>query len=102
MKSTVTNIQDTCALCGNLAGHEHHLICGTANRNKSEQFGLKMGLCVRCHDFIHAYGPAMKLSKMLGQAIFERNYYRDLYYEMNREEDEARDRFRELFGKSFL
>jgi predicted solute-binding protein len=33
---------------------------------------------------------------MLGQAIWEKNYYKDLYYNLNRDEDEARDRFREL------
>lgn len=102
MKSTVTDIQVECVLCGAMGYHDHHLICGTANRNMSEKFGLKVPLCARCHDFIHAHGPAMRLSKMLGQAIFERNYYRDLYYELNQEEDEARARFRELFGKSYL
>ena len=102
MKSTVTDIQVECILCGDMATNEHHLICGTANRNMSEKYGLKMPLCAKCHNSIHAHGPMMKLSKMLGQAIFERNYDRDLYYELNREEDEARDRFRELFGKSFL
>lgn len=102
MKSTVTDVEDTCLLCGDLATQEHHLICGTSNREQSEFFGLKIPLCAKCHNFIHHYGPSMRLSKMLGQAIFERNYYKDLYYEMNKGHDEARQSYIDHFGKSSL
>ena len=73
MKSRVTAIEDTCLLCGGLATQEHHLICGTANRKNSEEYGLKIGVCATCHNFIHQYGAATRLSKILGHAIFERN-----------------------------
>lgn len=102
MKSTVTDVEDTCLLCGGLATQEHHLICGTANRKRSEELGLKIGVCAACHNFIHQYGAATRLSKILGQAIFERNYYKDLWYQMNEGENEARDKYREIFGKSYL
>lgn len=46
---------------------------------------------------LHKSGIAMDFSKMLGQAIWEKNYYMDLYNNLNKTKiDEARDRFREL------
>lgn len=102
MKSRVTAIEDTCLLCGGLATQEHHLICGTANRKKSEEYGLKIPICATCHNFIHHYSPAARLSKMLGQAIFEGDYYKDLWYQMNEGENEARESYIENFGKSSL
>ena len=102
MKSTVTDVEDTCVLCGGLATQEHHLICGTSNRKRSEDFGLKIPLCAKCHNFIHQYGAATRLSKMLGQAIFERNYYKDLWYQLNKGKNEAKDSFIDHFSKSYL
>ena len=51
---------------------------------------------------IHDNPRAEDLSKMLGQAIWEKNYYKDLYYHLNKDNDEAREQFREQYGKSFL
>lgn len=102
MKSTVTDVEDTCLLCKGLATQEHHLLCGTSKRKMSEQYGLKIPICAACHNFVHQYGPSMKLSKMLGQAIYERNYYRDLYYQMNEGIDEARQEFIADFIDSYL
>lgn len=110
MKSKVTNYTDNCIFCGRPATEEHHLIFGTYGRSFSDKYGLIIPVCRICHrsseflcDQIHDNARAEDLSKMLGQAIWEKNYYRDLYQNMNRdEEDEARNRFVELHGRSYL
>ena len=97
INSRVTEERQICILCGwRFARHTHHLICGTSGRKFSDKYGLTVPLCAICHNELHESGVAVMLSKMLGQAIWEKNYYKDLYYNLNRDEDEARDRFREL------
>ena len=77
MDSIVTDYTDTCFFCGRQAEGEHHLIFGTAGRELSEKDGLKVPVCNNCHNMgdklhrIHDNPMAEKLSKMLGQAIFE-------------------------------
>jgi hypothetical protein len=89
-----------CYLCGEEANYVdgnldvHHIFPGTANRKKSEQYGLKVRLH---HNKCHQYGPdsvhrnrevAMQLM-IEGQRAFE-----ELYGD--------RDFFRKEFGKSYL
>ena len=101
---------ELCVLCGrNYAEHTHHLITGTAGRSFADKYGLTIHICEQCHngavlpeDRIHGNPRAEDLSKMLGQAIWERNYYKDLFYQLNRGHDEARHRFIELHGRSYL
>lgn len=109
MKSKVTNYNDVCFFCGKPATETHHLIFGTSARQLSDKDGLFIPICAECHtqsisvkDRIHDNPMAEKLSKMLGQAIFERNYYKDLWYQLNRDTDEARERFIERYGRSYL
>lgn len=87
----------------------HHLIMGSANRKLSDKYGLTIPLCAECHNMasstacrIHDNPRAEDLSKMLGQAVWEKNYYKDLYYQTIRDDDEARKQFRYEFGKSYL
>lgn len=35
------------------ACHEHHVIYGSANRKWSEKYGLKIYVCLNCHNAIH-------------------------------------------------
>lgn len=78
MKSIVTDNKTYCIFCGNYATCDHHLIFGTSGRAFSEKYGLKVPICDTCHNCgeiksrIHDNPMAEKLSKMLGQAIFER------------------------------
>lgn len=110
MKSRVVDDIRTCVCCGKEATHIHHLIFGTSGRKFSEKYGLTIPLCAACHNMneyetnhqIHDNPRAEDLSKMLGQAIWEKNYYKDLYYQTIRDDDEARNQFRYEFGKSFL
>ena len=48
MKSVVTDY-DKCFFCGDTATEEHHLIFGTSGRAFSEKYGLKVGICPKCH-----------------------------------------------------
>lgn len=103
IKSRVTEEQTMCIICGhNRAEHPHHLICGTSGRSFSDKYGLIIPICAICHKQLHESGVSVRLSKMLGQAIWEKDYYKDLWHQLNRGEDEARDRFRELAPMSYM
>ena len=104
MKSTVTNLMDYCFFCGGYASAEHHLIFGTSGRSFAEKYGLKVPICDKCHtrseyvcDRIHDNAMAERLSKMLGQAIFERNMM-----SQGMSQKEARDKIIKELGRSYL
>ena len=104
MKSTVTNLMDYCFFCGGYASAEHHLIFGTSGRSFAEKYGLKVPICDKCHtrseyvcDRIHDNAMAERLSKMLGQAIFERNMM-----SQGMSQKEARDKIITEHGRSYL
>lgn len=95
MKSIVTDQSRICIFCGRPADGEHHLIFGTAGRQLAEKDGLKVPICNDCHNMgdklkrIHDNPMAERLSKMLGQAIFEAHIG-------------TREEFRQRYGKSYL
>lgn len=82
-----------CAMCGKIADCEHHLIFGMGLRELADQDGLTIPLCNECHttgrDRIHGNVAAERLSKMLGQALWESKYG-------------YREQFRERYGRSYL
>ena len=94
MKSIVTEY-DICFFCGRTAQAEHHLLFGTGVRKLAEEDGLKVPICHKCHNMgnfaesIHGNSMAEKLSKMLGQAIYEKKIG-------------TREEFRMRYGKSYL
>lgn len=127
MKSIVTEYTDVCFFCGRPAEGEHHLIFGSAGRELSEKDGLKVPVCNNCHNMgqvsmrIHDNPMAEKLSKMLGQAIWEKEQIlqkeaetaKDLAYEFGKVDfniggekrkaaQTAREGFRKRYGKSYL
>ncbi len=68
-------------MCGKPAECEHHLLFGRGIRTLAEEDNLKISMCNACHnmavkpaDRIHENSMAENLSKMLGQAIYERDY----------------------------
>lgn len=77
MKSIVTDYTKICFICGKPATAEHHLIFGNGLRDLADQDGLKVPICNDCHTSgelvrrIHDNPMAEKLSKRLGQAVFE-------------------------------
>lgn len=96
MQSIVTQYTDICIFCGAPAECEHHLLSGNGIRPLAEADGIKVPLCNNCHnlankatDRIHGNVMAEKLSKMLGQAIWESRYG-------------DREAFRKRYGKSYL
>lgn len=80
MKSTVTDYETICFFCGGQSECYHHLLNGRGIRDKAEIDGIKVPSCNKHHNMgpllerIHGNPMAEKLSKMLGQAIWERNY----------------------------
>lgn len=69
-----------CDICGlSMATETHHLICGTSERKLSDRYGLTIDICNSCHTEIHNNNIAGKLSKMLGQAMFEINFTHEEY-----------------------
>lgn len=105
MESIVINKKHTdyCFFCGSYKTNgEHHLIFGS-NRTKAEEDGLKVPVCDKCHmlgnatEKIHDNPMAEKLSKMLGQAIYEKNEC-----EKGITANEAREKFRKRYGQSYL
>ncbi len=94
-KSIVTDYPEICFFCGRQAEGEHHLIFGTAGRELSEKDGLKVPTCNNCHNMgeplnrVHDNPMAEKLSKMLGQAIYEAKIG-------------TREQFRKRYGKSYM
>lgn len=117
-KGIVTEYPEICIFCGRPAEGEHHLIFGTAGRGLSEKDGLKVPTCNNCHNMgkadmkIHGNVMAEKLSKMLGQALWERNWIlKDAVHDPEKKDEEgiqklesriARKEFRKRYGKSYL
>ena len=106
-KSTVVQEKYSgyCFFCGApVVNGEHHLVFGISNRQKAEEDGLKVPICDKCHvngkllERIHDNSMAEKLSKMLGQAIYERNA---LASGEVKTIDEAREKFRKRYGNCY-
>lgn len=105
MKSVLAEYVEYCAFCGKPAEAEHHLIFGIGMRGLAEEDGLKLPACNSCHNMgakserIHGNPMAEKLSKMLGQIAWEKEYYKGLLEE---KQDPARETFRQRYKRSYL
>jgi NMD protein affecting ribosome stability and mRNA decay len=103
MDSILTDNKDYCFFCGDPVDCEHHLIFGLSNRNLAELDGIKVPICDHCHtlskidEHIHENSMAEKLSKMLGQAVWEKQKVSE-----GHSLEDARYAFRRRYGKSFL
>lgn len=95
MQSIVTEYRENCIFCGRPTNEEHHLLFGSASRRLAEEDGLKVPCCENCHTQnevrcrVHDNPMAEKLSKMLGQAIYEAKIG-------------SREDFRRRYGVSYL
>lgn len=109
MKSILTKYEDYSVFSGAPTQTIHHLIFGNGMRQLADNYGLTIPLTNKEHNLsskgtiyqIHGNPPAEKLSKMLGQVAFEKEYYRKLVCGKN-DVDPAREEFRKIFGKSYL
>lgn len=95
--SIITSYMNECMICGSNQVVIHHAIPGTANRSKSDKYGLVMPLCVKCHDAIHRNPKMTTMSKIIGQLAFEREEVANGFTK-----EQAREKFRKEFGKSYL
>lgn len=72
---------------------EEHHIFGGPNRTLSEQYGLKVDLCLECHQFgahaVHKDQAVMDELHRLGQEAFESQIG-------------SREQFRKIFGRNWL
>lgn len=75
------NYEKLCDICGKeWATDNHHLISSTSERKICDRYSfMQIQICRQCHEVIHQNNTANKLSKMLGQAMFETNYTRYEY-----------------------
>lgn len=117
MKSIVTEYEDICVFTGKPAEAVHHLIFGS-DRAKADEDGLVVPVTNACHNMghscakgagvknrgtliIHGNSMAEKMSKMMGQLAWEKQYYRERAGE-NGEKDSAREAFMKRYGRSYL
>jgi len=93
MKSVLQQ-ENECYICGTTENlHTHHCIYGTANRKKSERYGLTVKLCFKHHngssEGVHFNKELDLHLKSLAQKYFEEN-------------TGNRKQFIQEFGKSYL
>ena len=106
MKSIVTEYTNISAFSQNPRECDHHLIFGSGLRELADEDGLIIPLTHREHNLgsnterIHENQAAEKLSKMLGQLAYEKEFYKKALGAG--EEDPAREAFRKRYGISYL
>ena len=99
-KSIMQERDGTCYLCAALHGdfryhktlHEHHVFEGIANRRLSEEYGIKVYLCLEHHmtgpEAVHKNQKVMDFLHQQGQEAFE--------------QDHSREEFVRIFGANYL
>lgn len=114
MDSIVTEYKELCFFCNRPAECEHHLIFGTSGKELSEKDGLKVPSCNNCHNMgdklrrVHDNPMAEKMSKIIGQLAWERDYLLAESIDVCDEDDEkkkakeVREAFRKRYGISYL
>ena len=92
MKSIIQKNEEKCFLCGGRASEEHHVFFGTANRQLSEKYGLKVYLCPNCHRIekyaVHNCKETDIKLKIIGQRKFIEEY--------------PHQNFLKIFGKNYI
>lgn len=111
MKNIVTEYTELSAFSASPRECDHHLIFGSGLRKLADEDGLILPLTNYEHNTgpinerIHDNVAAEKLSKMLGQLAYEKEYYRsalEALKETDSDSDPAREAFRERYGISYL
>lgn len=102
-KGIVTKYSGICFCCDRPTTEEHHLLFGGSIRRLAEEDGIKLPCCSYCHtqndvkNRIHDNPMAEKLSKVAGQLAWEKNAVAG-----GMTETDAREAFRNRYGKSYL
>lgn len=97
-KSIVATSMQYCMVCGRPAEHVHHMICGVANRKKSDADRLLAPLCREHHTEIH---EGVNGSYYWSHALAEMAWIKEnaLPFE---ERENTIERFIDRYGKNYL
>lgn len=97
-----------CEICGAPAECEHHLIFGRGMRALADEDQLILKMCNSCHNMsqlndckIHENPMAEKLSKMLGQVIWEKRYV-EMCFTRGNVKETAHKAFMKRYGRSYI
>jgi hypothetical protein len=101
--SIITKYTCNCIICGSPTVAKHHTVYGTAEREKADQDLLTLPLCPKHHNLdrkesVHLNPAIGAWSKICGQLAYEKH----LIATENVTEEQARERFRKRYGKSYL
>ena len=96
----ITEYSDISIISGKPEEETHHLVYGYGMRDLADEDGLTAPLTSEEHHFIHENRYAGKMSKIIGQLAFEKEYYRSRRHDKGI--DPARDAFRKRYGISYL
>jgi len=88
MKSIIQK-DNRCFLCGSTRDLQTHHCQHGYNRNKADEDGLTVRLCVLCHTNLHSRGWGDRELKQISQTMWERTYG-------------SREDFIRRYGKSYL
>lgn len=93
MAKSILQREKVCFFCGSTVGlEEHHVFGGTANRKKSEKWGLKVWACHKHHtdpkEGVQYNKELNQSTKRLAQIAFEARHSHEL--------------FMQEFGKNYL
>lgn len=110
-QSAITKYNNVSVFSGTPKETDHHCIFGNGLRELADEDGLTIPLLHREHNLspkgtiyqIHGNPAAEKLSKIVGQLAWERNYLISKYESPDEDlGEEAREAFRKRYGKSYL
>ena len=91
-KSIITDDMEHCFICGSPYVQVHHCLHGTANRKMADKYKLVIPLCQKHHtgglDSVHRNAELNLQVKRIAQEAFEQKY--------------SREKFMEVFGKSYV
>ena len=96
-----------CMICGKPTNVTHHCIEGTANRKMSDVCGLLVPLCPEHHNAtdhsVHFNDEMRTMCHIIAQLAYEKHFIAEKsqipFWNI---EQEARESFRNIFGKSYL
>lgn len=99
----ITEYDSVCAICGKKPKeHTHHLVYGTSKRRLSDEDGLTIPVCLACHESIHRDGVPGKMSKIMGQLEWEKEWLVKRSDLGASAREDAREAFRKRYGESYL
>lgn len=95
MSKSVMSNEYKCLICGTIFNlHKHHIFHGTANRKKSEKFGCWCWLCANHHN--------MSPHGVHNDPELDLNLKKTCQTELMLRHGWSEERFREVFGKSYI